>query len=329
MTESAVSKWERGVSYPDITQITPLCEALEVSEHELVTASDDERQRRMEREVDVHRKVRLAWLIAWSAIYLFVIAGAATTQNPIGPFPYDIARAVAGCLLLASFTHVPVLVKTERGMAAFCSGYCFANLLMLVEYGRYGWAGLKTFSLSFVGLLFAVSVVALPFVLLWAARRSDALALSHKGLIYLSTVSMLLIFLVSVACMHDGKVLEEALRMDCVVAVMLVPVWTTFLAVRHLRVALSFRLAAAIAAFGAWVFLGSGVVNMLFYGTLSSFDLHTHVNFTDWATYPAVNDNLCWLVLIVSLVAAAALCVVGVARATRRATNERDSKRGE
>ena len=39
VTESAVSKWERGVSYPDITQITPLCEALDVSEHELVPAS--------------------------------------------------------------------------------------------------------------------------------------------------------------------------------------------------------------------------------------------------------------------------------------------------
>lgn len=98
VTESAVSKWERGVSYPDITQITPLCEALDVSEHELITASDDERQRRMEREVETHRKVRLAWLIAWSVIYLFVIVGAATTKNPLGPFPYDIARAVVGCL---------------------------------------------------------------------------------------------------------------------------------------------------------------------------------------------------------------------------------------
>lgn len=58
-------------------------------------------------------------------------------------------------------------------MAAFCSGYCCVNLLMLVEYGHYGWVCLKAFSLSFVGLLFAVSVVALPFVLVWAARRSD------------------------------------------------------------------------------------------------------------------------------------------------------------
>lgn len=50
ISESAVSKWERGVSYPDITLVSPLCEVLGVSEHELITASDDERQRMIERE---------------------------------------------------------------------------------------------------------------------------------------------------------------------------------------------------------------------------------------------------------------------------------------
>lgn len=125
---------------------------------------------------------------------------------------------------MASFTHVPVLVKSERGMTAFCSAYLCANLLMLVEYGRYGWVGLQNFSISFVGLLFSVSVVAVPSVLVWATRRSDAGALEHKGLIYLSTVSILLMFLVSVTCLRDGKILEEALRMDLIAAVMLMPV---------------------------------------------------------------------------------------------------------
>ena len=31
ISESAVSKWERGVSYPDITLVSPLCEVLGVS----------------------------------------------------------------------------------------------------------------------------------------------------------------------------------------------------------------------------------------------------------------------------------------------------------
>ena len=41
VTESAVSKWERGMSYPDITLIRDICAILQVSEHELLTASED------------------------------------------------------------------------------------------------------------------------------------------------------------------------------------------------------------------------------------------------------------------------------------------------
>lgn len=41
VTDSAVSKWERGLSYPDITLLHDICRVLEVSEHELLTASED------------------------------------------------------------------------------------------------------------------------------------------------------------------------------------------------------------------------------------------------------------------------------------------------
>lgn len=43
VTVTAVSKWERGVTYPDITLISDLCEILGVSEHELITAGNDAR----------------------------------------------------------------------------------------------------------------------------------------------------------------------------------------------------------------------------------------------------------------------------------------------
>ncbi len=33
VTDSAVSKWERGLSYPDITLLHDICRVLEVSEH--------------------------------------------------------------------------------------------------------------------------------------------------------------------------------------------------------------------------------------------------------------------------------------------------------
>ena len=37
VTESAVSKWERGLSYPDITLLQNICSVFEITEHELLT----------------------------------------------------------------------------------------------------------------------------------------------------------------------------------------------------------------------------------------------------------------------------------------------------
>lgn len=38
---TTISKWERGVSYPDITMVVDLCKALNMSEHEFFIACDD------------------------------------------------------------------------------------------------------------------------------------------------------------------------------------------------------------------------------------------------------------------------------------------------
>ena len=41
LSESAISKWEKGKSYPDITMIPDICAVLEVSEHELISGAND------------------------------------------------------------------------------------------------------------------------------------------------------------------------------------------------------------------------------------------------------------------------------------------------
>lgn len=52
VSESAVSKWERGVSYPDISLISPICKALNITEHEFITASDDIKAKEDKRRLD-------------------------------------------------------------------------------------------------------------------------------------------------------------------------------------------------------------------------------------------------------------------------------------
>lgn len=52
---TTISKWERGVSYPDITVITNLCKELNISEHEFFSACDDEALTKEKREIKQYR----------------------------------------------------------------------------------------------------------------------------------------------------------------------------------------------------------------------------------------------------------------------------------
>ena len=61
VTEGAVSKWERGISYPDISLISEICRVLEISEHELITASTDTAARKQQQEACQFRVIRNVW----------------------------------------------------------------------------------------------------------------------------------------------------------------------------------------------------------------------------------------------------------------------------
>ena len=72
VTEGAVSKWERGVSYPDITLISDICRILDISEHELITASTDTDTRKMKREARNFRVIRGTWF--WVPTISYAVA---------------------------------------------------------------------------------------------------------------------------------------------------------------------------------------------------------------------------------------------------------------
>lgn len=72
VTEGAVSKWERGVSYPDITLIADICRILDISEHELITASTDTDARKIKIEARKFRVIRGAWF--WIPTISYAIA---------------------------------------------------------------------------------------------------------------------------------------------------------------------------------------------------------------------------------------------------------------
>src|ERR1700712_3007111 len=72
VTESAVSKWERGLSYPDITLVESLSRELGVSEGALINASDARVSRDIARDALGYRRWKAA--VFWTTTLSYAAA---------------------------------------------------------------------------------------------------------------------------------------------------------------------------------------------------------------------------------------------------------------
>ncbi|MFS0712951.1 helix-turn-helix transcriptional regulator [Microbacterium sp. 2P01SA-2] len=162
VTESAVSKWERGLSYPDLATLGPLARALGVTEGELVSASADDRGRLDAQQARVHRRWRGALL--WTTVGAYAVALVATfvtnlaVEHTLSWF-WIVAAAVA---LAFSLTTLPLLVTGRRGWTTFAAALASLGLLLasveaLTSAGFLGIAG--------AAILFAVVVIWGPLAL--------------------------------------------------------------------------------------------------------------------------------------------------------------------
>lgn len=72
VTEGAVSKWERGISYPDITLISDICRILEVTEHELIESSNDFEYRKINKDAYVFNRMKKTTF--WTINICYILA---------------------------------------------------------------------------------------------------------------------------------------------------------------------------------------------------------------------------------------------------------------
>lgn len=130
VTESSVSKWERGLSYPDVPLITSICKELGISEHEFFTACDDDKAHAQERAAAIWHRLtsafRLTCLVSYAiALVVCFICDLAIFQALDWFWIVLTSLALAFC-----FTNLPAYVHREK--AAVCLGAATAALILLL-----------------------------------------------------------------------------------------------------------------------------------------------------------------------------------------------------
>lgn len=195
VTDSAVSKWERGLAYPDITLLQSICRILQVSEKELLSASEDVEGRRAEqlakKYLRLTRHNRIIQSILYGGILLTCFIVNLSTEHTLSWF----WLVLGGVLLSASLTFLPgFLPEGRRGAGAF-GGFLLSLLFLLGVSCLY--SGGDWFFTAAVSSVFGLGLVFLPFVLRQLPLPEPLR--TRKALVYVCVELILLILLYAVS----------------------------------------------------------------------------------------------------------------------------------
>lgn len=304
VTESAVSKWERGMSYPDITLIRDICAILQVSEHELLTASEDVEARTAEtlakKYLRLTRRVRMVQLLLYGGTAVLCLACNWAMYHALTWF----WLVLTGELVAASLTLLPTLVQKRRA-AVTLGGFTLSLELLLLAACLY--SGGDWFPMAAAATLFGLGAVFLP-----AALRELPKPLSeHKAALYLGTETLLLCALLWAGAAYSGADWFPLPALPGVLFGLALP-WACLLIIRYAPIGPWWKGAACLGAACVFLPLVNPVLDRLVLlggGTVER--LHSfwfRPDFTRWTEDWYFNENVL-LLLWLALAAAAVFCV--------------------
>ncbi|MCL2781111.1 MAG: helix-turn-helix domain-containing protein [Actinomycetia bacterium] len=312
VTESAVSKWERGISYPDISLLAPLAHQLAVSPAELIEASEDRAGRKTERDARVYRHWKAS--IRWATTIVYAVALLACfIVNLAVAHTLDWFWLVAAALaVVASLTtlplapSVPVARAMGRGwvvLASFLVSVIVLLVLVRALYGSGSWL-----PIPIAAVLFATVVVFGPIALRAVAvppplgRHRTVLALAAD------TVALVLLLLVVMLAVGQPRVfLTRALP---IAGLALVCPWAIALVIRYLRVAGLYRAAIVIAFLSLYSYFALVPTINRISGDRTS----NPINLSQWRE-PYLNGDIGLVTLLAGLLVAAVLAATQAQRA--------------
>ena len=248
VTHTTVSKWERGLSYPDIALVPEVCRLLGITEHEFFTACDDLQHRRQKRDAKHWRRLTLIGQGTLCGGYAVALLTCFICNLAVG-HRLDWFFIVLTSLLLAfSLTSLPVFLKRERAVISL-SAATGSLLLLILTCGLYtggGWLG--------AGFSIVAACLALP----WGLYAQWRFYPKHRLELSLGILTVWTFGLLAVICLVTGG--DWLLRLAFpITAFSYAFVWAVFAVARWtpvngcIKAGLFTLLAAAAMPGGTWL----------------------------------------------------------------------------
>ena len=297
VTEGAVSKWERGVSYPDITLISDICRVLDISEHELISASTDTDTRKMKREARNFRAIRSAWFwiptICYAVALMTCFICNLAVNHTLSWFFIVLTALICAYSFIPTFTF---FFERKKLLVFVLTSYLSICLLLFTCAVYTG--GLSWFLTACIGVLIGYASVFLP-IILSKTNISRYRFIVSFGADFVLTVLLLL----NIRIWHSFM-LESAVLITCYAFTL--TILCAFIC--SLRFDAFLKTGICVALSAVMFYFTELVVDVLFDTNESSYQ----VNFNDWSQH--LKGNISFICLIALLFISVVFAGVGILR---------------
>ena len=297
VTEGAVSKWERGVSYPDITLISDICRVLDISEHELITASTDTDTRKMKHEARNFRVIRGTWFwvptISYAVALLTCFICNLAVNHTLSWFYIVLTSLICAYAFIPTFTPLferkKLLVFTVTSYLSIC--------LLLFACTVYT-DGLYWFPVACIGTL-------MGYILVFGTLLVSRTRLSRFKFVIAFTAVLVLTILI-LLCVYSWRpfMLESAILITIYAYIPVI-----FCAVICMFVFDGFLKAGICTVVTSCVYYCMGHVTNALFGLNEN---HYEVDFHNWAQ--CVTGNVHLIVITAMLFISAVMFIIGFLR---------------
>ena len=301
VTEGAISKWERGISYPDITLLSDICRVLDISEHELITASTDTDTRKMKQEARKFRVIRSTWIrvptISYAVALLTCFICNLAVNHTLSWF-FIVLSA-----LVCAFTFVPTVtfLFEEKKLLAFSVSTFLSVCLLLFTCAVY------TKNLSWV--LTACIGVLIGYVLLFVPLLLSKHSLSpYKFVISFAAACVLTLLLLW--NIHTWQPFKLGAGMLMTVYGFIPAILSACICTLRFD---AFLKAGVCTLLGTVLYYFAGYVTNALFGLTE--DRYT-VDFYNWE--PCISGNIHCLCLMFLLLLCAVFFVIGILRVRKK-----------
>lgn len=302
ITESAVSKWERGLSYPDITLVSEISRLLSVSEHELLTASEDAETRNKEKLAQrymllLNRYKYILYFIYASSLLTCFICNLAIQHRLSWFFIVFVSE-----MLAFSLTLIPLLIPERKGLYTLISTAVSLVLLIMVSciYTGGNW-----FFVAFISVLFGFTLLFLPYILK-IVPLPKALK-KCRATLYFASETILLYILLWVCNNYTGGSWFFTIAVPITTFSLLLP-WSMMLIIRYLKISIYHKTAVCLAIAGIFEFCIQGIISFILNDGLH--ELGFRYNFYDWRV-DYLNGNISTIIFVALISLAVIFAVLG------------------